>query len=103
MQAVVNRIALKEPLDDEVFAAAQRELPKRIEAIDGIESFHVLRTGSLELTIVIVGEDEQTLDRLRQEVGNAWMREHVVPHAARPSERVVGDILVAYTRSPAGS
>ena len=35
----------------------------------------------------------------RAEVGNAWMRENMVPHAAAPPDRIVGKAVVSFERS----
>jgi len=99
MHAVINRIRLAEPLDDEVFAAAQRELPPLAAQIEGLTGFHVLRGADPhELTVVVVGEHPAALEAMRERVGNGWMREHVVPHAAAPPERFVGEAVVSYER-----
>jgi hypothetical protein len=83
---MVNRIRLKEPIDDEVFAAAQRDLPDRIAGIDGIRTFRLALCANDELLVVIVGDSAESLDRIRVEIGNDWMRDNVfrLPQA-RPS------------------
>jgi hypothetical protein len=98
MLVVVNRVQLKEPIDGAVFAAAQREMPARVAAIDGIRSFYVGRSGDEELFVVIVGDDEAAIDRMRDEVGNEWMRANVVPRAAAPPDRVVFEVLASFER-----
>jgi hypothetical protein len=98
VHAAVNRIRLKEPVDDEVFVAAQRDLPGRIAGIDGVRAFHLVRCGNDELLVVIVGDSEGSLDRLRVEIGSDWMRENVVPRAAGPPERMAGQVVMSYER-----
>lgn len=98
MHAVVNTIALKQPLDESVFEAAQRDMPARIADVDGIQAVHMIRTGETELVLVIVGDDEAALDRMRDAVGNEWMQENVVPNAAAPPSRAVGEVVVSYRR-----
>jgi hypothetical protein len=99
MRAVINRIRLKEPIDDEVFAAAQRELPDRVAGIGGICGFHLVRCANDELIVVIFGESEESLDQMRAEIGNEWMRANVVPHAASPPDRIVGEVVMSYQRA----
>lgn len=99
MQAVVNRIRLKSPIDAAVFAVARRDIPPRAAEIEGLQAFHVLRVSEDELVVLVIGDSEEALDRMRAEVGNAWMRENVVPHAAAPPERVVGEAVVSFQRS----
>lgn len=98
MPAVVNRIRLKDPLEDDVYAAAQRDLAGRVAEIDGIQALYLIRVGDDELIVVILGDTEQAIDQMREQVGNDWMRAHVVPHAAAPPERVVGELVTVYER-----
>ena len=58
MYAVVNRLRLKHPIDPEVFAEAQRDIPPRAAQIDGLHAFHALRVGDNELVLIIIGDSE---------------------------------------------
>jgi hypothetical protein len=98
VQAVVNTIALERPLEDAVFEAARRDLPERVAAVEGIQGVHMIRTGAEQLVLVILGDDEAALDRMRDAVGNEWMRAHVVPNAAAAPQRAVGEVVFSYTR-----
>lgn len=98
MHAVVNTIVLERPLEDAVFETARRELPERIAAVEGVQGVHLVRTGERELVIVILGEDEAALDRMRDAVGDEWMRAHVIPHAAAAPQRAVGEVVFSYQR-----
>jgi len=99
VHAVINRIRLREPIDADVFAAARAELPPAAAQIEGLIAFHVFRgEDALELGVLVVGEHPQALEAMRERIGNAWMREHVVPHAAAPPERFVGEAVVSFER-----
>jgi hypothetical protein len=98
MVMVVNRVALKEAIPDEVFSAAQREMPARVRAIGGIHSFHLALAGDRELLLVIVGEDQDAIELMRDQIGNEWMSANVVPHAASPPDRVVGEVVVTFAQ-----
>ncbi len=98
MVVVVNRVKLEAPIDDAVFAAAQREMPARVAAIEGIRSFYVGHSAEGDLLVVIVGDDEAAIDRMRDEVGDEWMRANVIPKAAAPPDRVVFDALTSFER-----
>ncbi len=99
MQAVVNTIALARPLEESVFEAARLEMPARIAAVEGIHAVHMIRTGETDLVLVIVGEDEAAIDRMRDAIGDEWMRANVIPNAAAPPARAVGEVVVSYQRS----
>jgi hypothetical protein len=64
VHAVVNRIRLREPLDDVALRAAQR-----------------------------------ALERTRVQLGNTFMREHVIPHADGPPERTITKVVLSYRRA----
>ena len=49
-----------------------------------------------------LGDDEDALERTRAGLGNSWMREHVIPHAAGPPERTLAEAVVSYERPVAG-
>jgi hypothetical protein len=98
MHAVVNRLRLAHPIDSPVFENAQRELPPRAAEIEGLRAFHVLRAGDDELSVLILGDTPEALERMRTEVGNDWMRENIVPHLAGGTERVVAESVVSWER-----
>ena len=98
MLAVVNTISLTRPLDDAVFEAARRDMPPRIAALAGIHAVHMIRTAETELVLVIVGEDEAAIEGMRDAIGDEWMRANVIPIAAAPPQRVVGEVEISYQR-----
>ncbi len=101
MHAVVNRIPLREPLDDAELAAAQAELQEQAAQVQGLAAIHALRTDDGDLLLVIIGDDEAALDRTRDQLGNAFMRRHVIPHAAGPPNRTVTEVILSYQRPTA--
>lgn len=98
MHAVVNRIPLREPLRADELERAQRDLDAAAGGIEGLLAVHVLAVGDDELIVLVFGEDEDALDRTREQLGNAFIREHVIPHAAGPPERTVGKAVLTYRR-----
>jgi len=99
VHAVVNRISLSEQLDEAELAAAQRDLEQQAGEVEGLSAIHVLRTQEGDLLLVIIGDDEAALDRTRDQLGNAFMRRHIIPHAAGPPNRTVTEVLLTYERS----
>lgn len=92
MRAVVNRVELKELIPDEAFDVSA--LVDKARAIEGFGSIQMIRLEEA-LVLLITGEDDAAIGRIRDGVGNDWMRENVIPHAAGPPDRHVGDLVVS--------
>jgi hypothetical protein len=101
VHAVLNRIRMREPLDDAALLAAQRDLDRQAAQIEGLAALQVLQTDENDLVVLVFGDDEAALERTRQQLGNAFMREHVIPHADGPPERSVTKVVLGYQRAPA--
>ncbi len=99
MHAVVNRLRLNSAIPPDVWARAQAELPSRTRGIQGVDAFHVFELGPEDLVRIIVAETPETLDRIASEVGNTWMREHVLPHLAEPPSRQIGKVVASSAMS----
>lgn len=102
MHAVVNRIQLREPLTAEELEAAKRDLVEVAAAVQGLSAMHVLRTEGNELIMLVFADDEMALERTRVQLGNSWMRQHVIPHAAGPPDRTIGERVITYQRPSGG-
>ncbi len=98
MHAVISRIQLREPLTREQIVATQRDVDGAAGAVDGLAAIHILRTEDGDLVVLVLGEDQDALDRTRDVLGNALMRKHVIPHAAGPPERTIAEALVSWER-----
>jgi hypothetical protein len=44
-------------------------------------------------------EHDEAIDQMRAEIGDDWMRANIVPHAASPPDRLVGEIVAAFDRT----
>lgn len=95
MHAVVNRLRLSTPIPPEVWARAQAEVAPRAREVPGFQALYVVEVTDEEVVLVIVAESAETLDRVATEAGNAWMREHVLPHLAAPPDRQVGKVVAS--------
>ena len=89
------------PLDDAELAAAQRDLHEQAAQVEGLDAIHVLRAEDGDLILLIFGDDEAALERTREQIGNSFMRRHIIPHAAGPPNRAVTEIILSYQRPPA--
>jgi hypothetical protein len=93
---------MREPLDDAALAAAQEDLETQAREVEGLAAIQVLRTEGGDLVVLVFGDDEAALERTREQMGNTFMREHVIPRADGPPEREVTDVVLSYQRATAG-
>ena len=96
MHAVVNRLTFTDPITTELVARLRDDAMPRVCAAGCLEA-NVVQTGERELHLVLLFAAPADADRVMQEVGSPWMREHVVPLLSGPTDRRVGDV-VASTR-----
>jgi hypothetical protein len=94
MQAVVNRLRISSPLAPDVWERAQAELVPRMLAIAGFLGLDVVEMAGDEVVLVLLGEDEDALNRAATQVGNAWMSENVIAHLAGTPDRQIGRVVV---------
>jgi hypothetical protein len=94
MHAVVNTLTFADDVDPATFAATD-EVIGQMQAIGGFTALHVVQTGPQEVTLVILGDSAETLDRLATEVGSPWMMATIVPLLAGPPDRKVGPVLAS--------
>ena len=99
VHAVVNRIRMREPLEDAALAAAQRDLEAQAGEVEGLAGIEILRTADGDLVVLVFGDDEAALERAREQLGNTFMREHVIPHADGPPERAITEVILSYRRA----
>jgi GrpB-like predicted nucleotidyltransferase (UPF0157 family) len=98
--AVLNRIRLREPLDDAALSVAQRDLDVQAAQVEGLSAIQILQTDEGDLVVLVFGDDEAALERTREQIGNTFMREHVIPHADGPPERTITKVILSYQRAP---
>ena len=96
MHAVVNRLTFADPVAPDLLARLRDDAMPRVREGGCLEAY-VVQTGERELHLVLVFREPGDADRMMQEVGSPWMREHVSPLLAGPTDRRVGEV-VATTR-----
>ena len=94
MHAVVNRLRLTPDRPADLWSRAQDEVPARARQVPGFHSVDMIELSATEVVLVVVADSPATLDRIADEVGNAWMRENVFPYLAGPPERQIGEVVV---------
>ncbi len=97
MHAVVNRLTFADPVSADLLARLRDDAMPRVRDGGCLEA-HVVQTGERELHLILVFHAADDADRMMREVGSPWMREHVVPLLAGPTDRRVGEV-VASTRA----
>jgi hypothetical protein len=102
VHAVVNRLTFTDPVPADLIAGRggmrlRDDAMPRLRAAGCLEA-DVVQTGERELHLVLLFREADDPDRMMREVGSPWMREHVVPLLAGPTDRRVG-VVVASTRT----
>jgi hypothetical protein len=61
----------------------------------GCRSFELVRVDDLHWILLIAADERETLDEMARTIGGPWMNEHVAPLLASPTERSVGEVVLA--------
>ena len=93
MTVVVNHLHFRDPLTDDTVLAC-RDVVQRIEEA-GATAAQVVRVDDTRLVLILEFASAADADRVAQEVGGPWMREHILPLLARGPERSVGEVIAA--------
>ena len=95
MHVVVNHLTFRDPLDPDLFTAAQDDLVPAMRDVPGFDGMHVVQASPTEAILLIFGEDATTLDRIATEIGAPWMTANVVPLLASPPSRSLGPLIAS--------
>jgi hypothetical protein len=90
---VVNHLYLRDPLTDDTVQACRDVVPRIVAA--GATAAQVARVEDTHLVLILEFASAADADRVAQEVGGPWMREHVLPLLARGPERSVGEVIAS--------
>jgi hypothetical protein len=93
MHAVVNHLRFAQNVPPELFRRVETELGSTIAGFPGFHRLYVVQVSPEDVVLVILAEQEQTLNDLATALGNTWMREHVAPLLERPPERLIGPVI----------
>ena len=91
MRMVVNHLTFAEPIPASVIESA-REVAQAVVEAGGLDARFV-KVDESQAILVLTFPDFETEERIKSEVGGPWMREHVVPLLAEPTERASGEVV----------
>lgn len=97
MHVVVNHLHLRDPLTQATVRAAEEAVSGVVEA--GGLAARIVRVDERHLILILEFADGEDAARIARDVGGPWMREHVVPLLAGPTERSVGEVIASASRS----
>jgi hypothetical protein len=91
MRMVVNHLTFAEPISASVIESARVAAQAVVEA-GGLDA-RLVTIDENHAIFVLTFPDFETEERIKSEVGAPWMREHIVPLLAEPTERVSGEVV----------
>ena len=90
MRIAVNHLSFAEPIPASVIESAQDAVRAVVEA-GGLDA-RLVEVDETHAILVLTFPDVETEERIKS-VGGPWMREHVVPLLAGPTERASGEVV----------
>lgn len=88
---VVNHLTFAEPIPASVIESARGAVQVVVEA-GGLDA-RLIKVDETHAILLLTFADFETEERIKSEVGGPWMREHIVPLLAEPTERASGEIV----------
>ena len=61
----------------------------------GGDSASLVKVDDTHAILILTFPDLETEERIKAEIGGPWMKEHVVPLLAGPTERSSGEVVAA--------
>jgi hypothetical protein len=93
VHVVVNHLRLREPVSDATVEAMQRGVQLAVDA--GALAARVAKVDEKHLILILEFSAAGDADRMAQEVGGPWMREHVRPLLAGDTDRSVAEVIAS--------
>jgi hypothetical protein len=91
MRMVVNHLTFAEPIPASVIESARGAVQAVVEA-GGLDA-RLVKVDETHAILVLTFADFETEEQIKSEVGGPWMREHIVPLLAEPTERASGEVV----------
>lgn len=94
MHAVVTKLTLAKPLDDELLRRMEREFfPAARESNPGFLDARVIVVSDTEAILVAYYTTREVLDEVSSKVASPWFAANVRPYVAGPVQRSVGEVV----------
>lgn len=93
---VVNQLHFRDPATEATLQACQDAVRGVVDA--GATAARVLKVDDTHLILLLEFPSLDEANRVAQEVGGPWMREHIVPLLAEGTERSVGVVVASAAR-----
>ena len=90
MRMAVNHLTFAEPIPEAVVESAQ-DAVRAVEQAGG--ECRLVRVDETHAFLLLGFPDADTEERIKNEIGGPWMREHIIPLLASPPERTSGDVV----------
>ena len=95
MHAIVTKLKLGKPLDDEILRKIEHEFFPRAKAANpGFLGARVVRVSDTETIVLAFYTTREVLDEVSSKIAGPWFAENVRPYLAGPVERSVGEVIV---------
>jgi len=91
MRMVVNQLTFAEAIPASVIESARDAVQAVVEA-GGLDA-RLVKVDETRAILVLTFPDLETEERIKSEVGGPWMREHIMPLLAEPTERASGEVV----------
>ena len=91
MRMVVNHLNFAEPIPASVIESARDAAQAVVEA-GGLDA-RLVKVDETHAILVLTFPNFETEERIKSAVGGPWMREHIVPLLAEPTERASGEVV----------
>lgn len=95
MQAVINSLTFKGPIQDELIQKVEQDFKPRAQELAGLHSFYLVRTAPNQACLVLVYDSLSALEEGTRTLGSPWFEANVAPYLAAAPQRSVGEVPVA--------
>lgn len=94
MRFAVNHLTFADPIPASLIESAREALQAVVDA--GGDEARLVQVDDTHAFVVLAFPDAETEERVKTEVGGPWMREHVVPLLAEPTDRRSGEVVAGF-------